>query len=257
MKIAKHIPNFFTLMNLVAGFWGIVFAFQGAFLAVFYCIVIAAFFDFVDGGVARLLRAQSALGKELDSLCDLVSFGVVPGVVLFSMMRHALGISEDLLSFAMPVKALVLLFAMLLVPAFSALRLARFNVDNRQSDHFIGLPVPANALLIVSLGALWSLSCDACWGAFPVNPYFLLAVSLVQSYLLVAPLPMFALKFKNLKWKGNELRFSFLTLSLLFVLFFKIVGIVFTIVMYILISIVTSFFAKHPKGEKQESIRNI
>jgi len=238
LNITKHIPNFFTLMNIACGFVAVAFAFQSDFLLALYFIVAASFFDFVDGGVARLLHAQSEVGKQLDSLCDVVSFGVAPGVVLFSMMRHALNVSIPLDFAAMSVKDILLLTSMILVPAFSALRLAKFNVDTRQTSSFIGLPVPANALLIASLGALLFLS-PAYWlKELLINPYVLLSIAVIQSYLLVSPLPMFALKFKNLKWKDNYLQFVFLALVLALLIFTGLAGIALSIYLYILISLI-------------------
>lgn len=233
----KHIPNFFTLMNIVSGFFAIAFAFQSDFLLAFYFILVAAFFDFIDGGVARLLHVQSEVGKQLDSLCDVVSFGVAPGVVMFSMMRHALGVTIPLDFSAMALGEVLLLVSMALVPAFSALRLAKFNVDTRQTSSFIGLPVPANALLIGALGALLFLSPVYWLREVLVSPYVLLSIAVVQSYLLISPLPMFALKFKNLTWKDNYLQFVFLALSLFLIFFFQIGGIALSIIMYIFVSV--------------------
>ena len=138
----------------------------------------------------------------------------------------------------MSVGNILLLLAMALVPAFSALRLAKFNVDTRQSSSFIGLPVPANALLISALGALLLLSPVYWLKEFLVNPYFLLTLAVVQSYLLNSSLPMFGLKFKNLTWKDNYLQFVFLTLALLFIIFFNVAGIALSIIMYIFISVI-------------------
>lgn len=236
-QIKKHIPNFFTLMNIVSGFFAIAFAFQSDFLLAFYFIMAASFFDFVDGGVARLLNAQSEVGKQLDSLCDVVSFGVAPGVIMFSMMRHALEIPIPLDFSSMPIGDVLLLLSMTLVPAFSALRLAKFNVDTRQTSSFIGLPVPANALLIATLGALLFLSPVYWVKDLLINPYFLLGIAILQSYLLISPLPMFALKFKNLKWKDNYLQFVFLALVLLLIIFAGLGGIALSIYLYLIISL--------------------
>lgn len=236
LNITKHIPNFFTLMNIVSGFFAIAFALQSDFLLAFYFIIAASFFDFLDGGVARLLHAQSEVGKQLDSLCDVVSFGVAPGVVMFSMMRQALGVPLPLDFSSMAIADVLFLVSMTLVPAFSALRLAKFNVDTRQTSSFIGLPVPANALLISALGALLFLS-PAFWiEGLLTNPYVLLGIAVVQSYLLISPLPMFALKFKNLKWEDNSLQFLFLALSIFVIIFFRVGGIALSIIMYILLS---------------------
>lgn len=244
LKIQKHIPNFFTLMNIVSGFIAIVFAFQDDLLLAFYFIMAAAFFDFVDGGVARLLDAQSEVGKQLDSLCDVVSFGVAPGVILFSMMRQTLGVDFPLEISLIKVGDLALLISVALVPAFSALRLAKFNVDTRQTSSFIGLPVPANALLISALGVVAMSSSELWHSDLLTNPYFLLALTLVQSYLLNSSLPMFALKFKNLKWKDNSLPFLFLGVSLFMIIFIGIGGIALSIIMYIVLSVILRILNK-------------
>jgi len=238
LTIKKHIPNFFTLMNIVCGFVAITYALQSEFLMAFYWIIGAAFFDFIDGAVARLLKVQSEIGKQLDSLCDVVSFGVAPGMIAFMMMMQ-------LRSLAFPLEGvtfvdLLFLLSPLFIPAFSALRLAKFNVDTRQSDRFIGLPVPANALLIASLAALTAQE-SAPWLVTWLSKAPLWAfISLVLSYLLVSPLPMFALKFKNLKWKGNALRFIFLIISALLLVFWGLAGVALAIVLYILLSLIVS-----------------
>ena len=244
MQIKKHIPNFVTSLNAVCGFLAIIYAFQSDFMQAFYFVFLAAFFDFLDGGVARLLNVQSELGKQMDSLCDAVSFGVAPGVILFSMMRHTLGLSLPLDFETMTVTDILLQFSVVVVPVFSIVRLAKFNTDTRQSDSFIGLPVPANAMFISALGALL-ISCPVFWiRDLLTNSYVLLAIALVQSYLLVSPLPMFALKFKNLSWADNKLRFVFLAVSAVLVLTFGVLGLAFVIVLYVVLSLVIRLIEK-------------
>ncbi len=238
MSIKKHIPNFFTALNIVCGSIAIIYALQSDLLLAFYFICLAAFFDFIDGGVARLLKTQSEVGKQLDSLCDVVSFGVAPGVILFTMMRHALDVPFPLAFDSLPLYHVLLLLSMVLVPVFSAVRLAKFNVDTRQSSSFIGLPVPANALLIASLGVLF-VSSPLYWLVnLLATPWVLLALSVFCSYLLISPLPMFALKFKNLTWKDNRVRFLFILLSILLIAFFGFGGISLVIIVYIFISLI-------------------
>lgn len=239
IAIKRHIPNFFTLMNIVCGFLAISVAFQGEYVTAFYLIIGAAFFDFIDGGVARLLNVQSEVGKQLDSLCDVVSFGVAPGVILFTMMLDVLGL--DLSFTGMSFKSVLLLLSTLLVPAFSSLRLAIFNVDTRQTDRFIGLPVPANALFISALGAMSLLGTAPWLMSLLDNALVLAIVALFQSYLLVSPLPMFALKFKNLSWKDNRLRFLFLISAFCAIVFLAYAGIALSIIMYIFISLIISY----------------
>lgn len=245
MQIKKHIPNFVTSLNVVCGFIAIMYAFQSDFMQAFYFIFLAAFFDFVDGGVARLLHVQSEVGKQMDSLCDAVSFGVAPGVVLFSMMRHTLDVSLPLDFEAMPITDVLLLFSVVIVPVFSIIRLAKFNVDTRQSDSFIGLPVPANAMFISALGALL-ISCPVFWVRdLLTNSSVLLAIAVFQSYLLVSPLPMFALKFKNLSWSDNKLRFSFLAVSAVLVLKLGVLGLTLVILLYVALSLIVRLITRN------------
>ena len=180
------------------------FAFEGIYLYAFLFIIAGAVFDFFDGLTARALKVSSPIGKELDSLADVITFGFAPAAMVFSWLRECADANLDMLiAFAMP-------FAAFLLAAFSALRLAKFNVDERQTSSFIGLPTPANALF---WGALVLGSHDMVVG----NPYgWILVLTLVMlfSYLLVAEIPMFSLKFKSFKWKYNKTRFVFLIVSL-------------------------------------------
>lgn len=190
MNIRKHIPNSITMLNLFAGSMGVYFAFQGNYPAAFFAILIAAVFDFLDGFAARLLKAYSPMGKELDSLADVISFGMAPGAIVFSLMEQS----------AWPEW---LRFIGFLIPVFSALRLAKFNIDENQSSSFIGLPTPANAIFWGGLA--YSFSYELI-----LNPWITLVLCLLFSALLVAPLPMFALKLKSLKWSQNKMQYLFL-----------------------------------------------
>ena len=190
MNIRKHIPNSITMLNLFAGSMGVYFAFQGNYPAAFFAILIAAVFDFLDGFAARLLKAYSPMGKELASLADVISFGMAPGAIVFSLMEQS----------AWPEW---LRFIGFLIPVFSALRLAKFNIDENQSSSFIGLPTPANAIFWGGLA--YSFSYELI-----LNPWITLVLCLLFSALLVAPLPMFALKLKSLKWSQNKMQYLFL-----------------------------------------------
>ena len=201
MNIKKNIPNLFTLGNLFCGCIAIVLAFEGNLIGAAYMVGIAGVFDFLDGLVARILKVNSEIGKQLDSLADVVSFGVVPGVIIFKLINQTMITS--------PIS-----FFGFLVTIFSAIRLAKFNIDTRQTDSFIGLPVPANAIFIASLPL--SLNSDSFSNTLQqtiLNPYCLILLSLISSFLLVAPLPLFALKFKNfckrcLLWCGYGFHWS-------------------------------------------------
>jgi len=226
MIFKKHIPNFLTLLNLLAGCVGIIFALEGnQFLAAVF-IWTAAIMDFLDGFAARLLKVHSAIGKELDSLADVVSFGVLPSCILFQMLRGASG-SE------------ILPYAAFLVALFSALRLARFNVDDRQSDSFIGLPVPANAIMISS----YPLIAEETGFFLFDNAAFLIFLTVLSSYLLVSGIPLFAFKFKGFGWKENRPKYIFLLLSLCLIALFRIPAIPAIILLYILFSVILNSFS--------------
>ena len=194
----KHIPNILTCCNLLSGAVAVVMAFDGLFTWAFMLIILGALFDFLDGGVARLLRVSSPIGKELDSLADLVTFGLAPSVMLMQSIRLATVNSTYDWSF-WPLVCL-------LMAAFSALRLAKFNVDTRQTDSFLGLATPANALFWASLIAAWpKLPSYAEW-----VPFVMVAVMLLSCWLLVSEVPFFSLKFHNFTWRENRTRYIFL-----------------------------------------------
>ena len=228
MNIRKYIPNTITCLNLVSGCIASVMAFEGNLLFALLWIVAAAVFDFFDGLAARALKAYSPMGKELDSLADVVSFGVAPGMILFTSLRiWASSSSAGCLSEYIPYIAFV-------VPAFSGLRLAKFNIDERQTTSFIGLPVPAHALLWSSAAYLlqeWLLS-GQTWVVV-----VMIAAFCATSYLLVSEVPMFSLKIKSLSWKGNELRYILIIASALLIISFGFIGISGAILLYILLSV--------------------
>lgn len=229
MNIRKYIPNTITCLNLVSGCIASVMAFEGNLLFALLWIVAAAVFDFFDGLAARALKAYSPMGKELDSLADVVSFGVAPGMILFTSLRiWASSSSAGCLSEYIPYIAFV-------VPAFSGLRLAKFNIDERQTTSFIGLPVPAHALLWSSAAYSlqeWLLS-GQTWVAV-----VMIAAFCATSYLLVSEVPMFSLKIKSLSWKGNELRYILIIASTLLIISFGFIGISGAILLYILLSVI-------------------
>lgn len=223
-KIIRYIPNFITCLNLFSGCLACVMAFNGNFLMAAAFIYLSAIFDFLDGFAARVLKAYSTIGKELDSLADSISFGLAPGVIMFSLLQEVSfqGISPSLVAY-IPYLAFI-------IPVFSALRLAIFNKDERQISSFIGLPTPANTIFMASLAC--SLP-----SVFREYGILLVFVILLFSYLLVSQLPMFSLKFKNLKWQDNALRFIFIALSALVLIIFSIKSLHWVIVLYILMSV--------------------
>lgn len=211
----KHIPNFLTSCNLAAGCVAIVLAFEGQKEMAVYLIWLAMIFDFFDGLAARALKVSSPIGKELDSLADMVSFGVVPAVVLYQLMGEA---QFALIAFV--------------VTIFSALRLAKFNTDDNQQTDFIGLPTPANALFLTSLVFINPEG----YLSFMLNEQVLAITSVIFALLLVSPIRLFSLKFKSMGWRENKIRFIFLATALSFILVFGFIGLPFTILAYIVLS---------------------
>lgn len=226
MNIRKHIPNTITCLSLVSGCIASVMALQGQLWWAAVWIIIAAVFDFMDGFAARLLKAYSPMGKELDSLSDMVSFGVAPGMIVFWMLGQA---SQPLgeIGHYIPYLAFV-------IPAFSGLRLAKFNIDERQTTSFIGMPVPAHALFWASAGYSLAPLSQANPVAFIVVT---VVVAVLMSLLLVSEIPMFSLKIKSVRWKGNERRYILVGCAVIFVAVFGMLGIAGTILLYLLLSI--------------------
>lgn len=238
----KHIPNTITCCNLISGCIATLFASQANYSMALTFIIIGAVFDFFDGFAARLLHVSSPVGKELDSLADDITFGFAPATIVFSMLRATLPTCGCAWITYVP-------YAAFIIAAFSALRLAKFNLDERQTTSFIGLPTPANALF---WGAL-SMTLDS-YGALTATNTTLFAALLVgivlSSWLLVAEIPMFALKFKSYGWKGNELRFSFIIISAVLLAILKWGGFSLIIVLYILTSIVSNAFGTKVAKDK-------
>lgn len=228
--VTKHIPNTLTSCNLISGCIAIVFALSANYTMALTFIVVGAVFDFFDGMSARLLGVSSPIGKELDSLADVVTFGVAPSSMIYTLL---LTLSKsgwnETLAFAIPYVAFVM-------AAFSALRLAKFNLDERQTSSFIGLPTPANALF-------WGALIVGNENVFDENSYYiylLIILVFVSSWLLVAEIPMFALKFKHWGWRDNKVKYVFLISCLPILLIFGISGISVIIAWYICLSFLTT-----------------
>ena len=227
--ITRHIPNMVTCCNLFSGCIAAVMALQSNYEAAILFIILGAVFDFFDGMLARLLNVSGPLGKELDSLADDITFGFAPSAIVFSLFKEVLypefmnGVSEYF-----PYTAFI-------IAVFSALRLGKFNIDPRQSSSFIGLPTPANALFWGSLvvGAHSYLVSDS------FNAIYLFILVILMSYLLVAELPMFSLKFKNLSWRDNKVSYIFLLICIPLLIVFRISGFAAIILWYILWSLLT------------------
>lgn len=240
----KQIPNIITLLNVLSGTIGIVAVLNGNWLAGFILMIAAAVFDFFDGMAARLLGVSSPVGRELDSLADVISFGVLPGMMMYMMMLEV----HELDFISINGIRLSAYFAFL-IPMMSAMRLAKFNLDERQTSSFIGLPTPANALFIGAISIAFNDLCH-CSTAHQIlsSVWFLYPATIILSFLLLAELPLFALKFKNLKWKGNEFRFIFIIGSIiLFGVYYQwlYMAIIIIIPSYIALSIIQhTFFRK-------------
>ena len=222
----KHIPNSITCCNLISGSIATGFAFGGNIEMALLLIIIGAVFDFFDGMVARLLHVSSPIGKELDSLADVITFGLAPSTIIFSQL-HVMAYP----TFLEPLRDYLPYLAFVMA-AFSALRLAKFNLDERQALGFIGLPTPANALfwgsLLVGLGDKLE---NHSWALF-----FILAGVLISSWLLVSEIPMFALKFKHWGFKGNEVKYVFLSTCIPLILIFGISSFAIIIAWYVILS---------------------
>ena len=225
----KHIPNTITCCNLLSGCIAAMYAFEGVYSLAFIFIMAGAVFDFFDGLSARALGVSSPIGKELDSLADVVTFGFAPAAMVFSWLGECANAHLDMwLAFVVP-------FVAFLLVAFSALRLAKFNVDERQTSSFIGLPTPANALF---WGALVIGAHDKMI-ALPYGWLLIIALVFLFSWLLVAEIPMFSLKFKNLSWKSNRTAYTYLLVSLVLLIVLGLTGLSAVIGWYIILSILT------------------
>ena len=231
----KHIPNTITCCNLISGCIATYWAFMGvAYLALLF-IVIGAVFDFFDGMVARLLHVSSPIGKELDSLADDITFGFAPSAIIFSYLC------------TFHIHLPFIPFLAFIMAAFSALRLAKFNLDERQALGFIGLPTPANALfwgsLIVGLQD-WSADSSLFTLHSSLLPYLILVGTFISCWLLIAEIPMFALKFKTWGWKGNEIKYIFILSCIPLLLFLGISGLAAIIAWYVILSVITTKIIK-------------
>lgn len=238
----RQIPNIITLSNLICGTLATWQALQGNLVYAALFIFMGAIFDFFDGMVARLLKVQSAMGKELDSLSDVVTFGVAPGFIVFELLDRTIPIDTG---FGW------LKFLALLMPALSSYRLAKFNLDERQTSSFIGLPTPANAMvwaaygIIISAGGTaqlvpFAFFDEAVVVALMSNYVLILVLSILLSVSLVLEVPLFALKFKNFSWTDNKLRYSFLIVDALLLVLLGVYAVPIIILLYVLLSIVAN-----------------
>ncbi|MDR2911513.1 MAG: CDP-diacylglycerol--serine O-phosphatidyltransferase [Bacteroidales bacterium] len=242
-KIISQIPNFITSLNLVSGFSAVVFAIDGHLAWAGFFICLAAVFDFLDGFVARLLKAYSDIGKQLDSLADVVSFGVAPGAIFFTLLEFSMfGINRPVYEISANWYEWLALFSAFLIPVFGAIRLARFNVSTENNAFFRGLPIPANGLIWASLGLIIEDSGNNVLFEIIFSTQAILFLGLFTSIMMVSNLHMFSLKFKTIKFEDNWFRCIFLILSLGLILSLKFYGLIFCVFAYILLNILFYFF---------------
>ncbi|MFK8059961.1 MAG: phosphatidylcholine/phosphatidylserine synthase [Polaribacter sp.] len=241
MSLKKHIPNLLTLGNLFCGTVATIFAVQGEFVLAAFLVLLGIFFDFFDGFAARLLNVSGELGKQLDSLADMVTSGVVPGIIMFKLIQ--INIFHTPHSFFEDSIVGLSLIGLLLTLG-ACYRLAKFNIDTRQSDSFIGLPTPAMSLFVISFPLIQQYSDIEFVQNLISNNYVLISVTLVLTYLMNAEIPLFSLKFKEYSIKNNVIKYLFLLVSLLMIVFLQYISIPLIILFYVVLSIISNYGKK-------------
>ncbi len=252
--IKKQIPNLFTLLNLLSGIIAVMMALTDKLVEAAFFVFLGIFFDFFDGFFARKFNVQGELGKQLDSLADVVTSGVAPGLVMFQLILFSVKQQwfmelsyanmnswqdySDTFYYFIP-------FIGLLIPLASAYRLANFNIDERQTSSFIGLPTPALAIFVLSLPLILQYSNQQFFIDLILNKYVLIIITLLGSYLLNAEIPLFSLKFKNYSWGENKVKYIFLILTLILLISLKTVAIPLVIILYVSMSIIDNSLSKN------------
>ena len=244
MSIKKHIPNTITLLNLLAGLLALIHAFNGNYNEAFSLVCLGIFFDYWDGFFAFFCKVQSPIGLQLDSLADMVTSGVVPGLVMYKMLadiqenQSQYNLTEDTYYMG------VVPYLGFLITLASCYRLAKFNVDSRQTESFIGLPTPANALLIMSIPMIQFHSEFEWLVDFLSNPYVLVGITVLSSYLLNAEIPLFSLKVKSFSWEKYKMQVVFLIISLILIVLLEFIAIPIIILLYVILSVVNNAIGK-------------
>ena len=241
----KNIPNFITLLNLFFGCCAIASVLYGQFVQAFWFSLASGIADYLDGACARMLKVKSPLGQQLDSLADMVSFGVAPGAVVYMLLVKGLA-GNDVL----PIQLTLAASPAFLITLFAAIRLANFNIDTRQTDNFIGMPTPSCAMYAIGLLLIYHFDSFGL-GKIVTNPIFLYFNIPVLCLLMVAGLPMFSLKFKNLAWEGNQIRFIFAAFAILLLVVMREAAFPFIIISHVLFS-----FFVYLKENKKMGIGN-
>ena len=260
--LIKNIPNLFTSLNLLSGAIAILLSFEGRnnLSLAAYFIYVAAVFDFLDGFAARILKATSKIGKELDSLADLISFGMAPSMILYQLIKHNLQIKQ--FSFSLETYKILMVFSALLIVIFSALRLAKFNNDTRQTENFLGLATPATAMLIASIPLIAEFNPNGLilfpaiskniyfflgllfLEAFVVKPAFLIPMTLLLSFLMTSEMPMFSIKFKSYNFEENKLKYYFLICSFVLFIVLQILAVPLIFILYLTFSFFNNLLDK-------------
>ena len=248
----KHIPNLFTLLNLFSGMIAVVMAATDELTAAAFFVFLGVFFDFFDGFFARKFNVEGEFGKQLDSLADMVTSGVVPGIIMFQLMLYAtkgqwfMELScdvgnwrdyKDTYFYFIP-------FTGLLISLAAAYRLANFNIEERQSNSFIGLPTPAFSIFVVSLPLVLFYGDNSLINELLQNIYVLLTFTFLGCYMMNAEIPLFSLKFKNYAWKGNEVKYIFLVITIILLSTLKLVAVPLTILLYVVLSVLQNSIKK-------------
>jgi CDP-diacylglycerol---serine O-phosphatidyltransferase len=238
----RHIPNFITSLNLASGFTAVIFAATGEIVVASWLILLAMIFDFLDGFSARLLKAYSEIGKELDSLADVVSFGVAPGIIIHNLLRNSFSAGAPAEINADSLNTVLIIAIAAIMPVCAALRLAIFNVDETQSKTFKGLPTPANALAVISIVISGHYSNSAALTSFSGSALLVIIFTVILSLLMVSRIPLFSLKVSDLRLKGNEGRFIMIGLILISFAIFGLASAPLIIPIYILSSLISLLF---------------
>lgn len=237
-KVIKQIPNFITSLNLTAGSLAVIFAIDGHLIWAGIFICLAAVLDFLDGLAARLLKAYSETGKHLDSLADLISFGLAPAAILFTLLEFSLfGKNQPIHLIAASRDQWLILFSALLMPVLGAVRLARFNAKQSDEPFFRGLPIPSNGIFWASFGLMIESQRYPELFQFLLSTHNLLILGLFTSVMMVISLPMFSLKVKNMKWNENWYRYVFLLIAVVLLATLNVYGLALTILTYIFMNI--------------------
>jgi CDP-diacylglycerol--serine O-phosphatidyltransferase len=238
----KHFPNFITSLNLASGFIAIIFAANGHIVTASWLILAAMIFDFLDGFSARLLKAYSAVGKELDSLADVVSFGVAPGLIIYHLLYDSISLNGPTNINSDSLQGILLMLIPAMMPVCGAIRLAIFNLDSTQATIFKGLPIPANALAVISVVIAGHFTQSPLLTTFTGSPFLLIIFTIILSLLMVSKIPLLSLKVTNLKLKGNEGRYILVGLVLINFAIFGPISITLIIPLYIISSAISLLF---------------